>query len=446
MSYSPGTAASGSNRPYFFLSYAHAPEQQGSGHAKPPPFVRTFFDLLCADVMELTGASHPVGFMDSNILIGDSWPSELTDALATCRVFVPLYSIRYFNSERCGREWTAFARRIEMFRNETGQDISAIIPVIYSSIKSDQIPAAIRDIQYKHPNMGLEYDQDGIYGLIKLSTTEAALQHAVLMLAKRIVDVANSTELPTSLRSNYHALTPAFGRERIPGSGRHEVHVAVSALDTSKQLPRGRSNMYYGPSAQDWNPYHPTTSEPVSQHTARMLADYGFQAEIASYENSHVTLIAEEPTAPALVLIDPWSTLKPDRKTLLQELDSLDRPWIRTIIPRGATDSESNKAKKLLMAALRDSLSRTFQNISPDINRSAVAMPETIEKFWMQAAIMFRIASNQYLRRAPTNNTFGPYSNRPKLQGPIPGQQDSWRENQQDDHRPGGRDELGGSE
>lgn len=442
-SYSPSFASSG-NRPYFFLSYAHTPHQPGSGQAQPSPFVRIFFEQLCADIVELTQASHPVGFMDSNILIGDSWPHELANALATCRVFVPLYSAGYFNSERCGREWTAFARRVEIYRNETQENINAIIPVVYSNIEPEQIPAEIRDIQYKHPNMGAEYEQNGIYGLIKLNAMEEALQHTVLTLAKRIVDVAHSIDLPPSMRTNYHALTPTFGREHIPGSGRHEVHVAVSALDTTRQLPRGRSNLYYGRSPQDWNPYHPATSEPVSRHTARMLADYGFQAEISSYENSHATLIAEEPTAPALILVDPWSTLKPTRRDLLRELDNLDRPWIRTIVPRNAMDSESIKAEKRLMSALRDSFFRTFQNISSDIGDSAIAMPDTIEKFWTQAARMFRIVSSQYLRRAPTNNALGPYQNRPKLEGPIPDHQDDWHNNQQDRNRSVNRNEPGG--
>ena len=32
-------------------------------------------------------------------------------ALATCRVFVPLYSSGYFADERCGKEWAYFVSR-----------------------------------------------------------------------------------------------------------------------------------------------------------------------------------------------------------------------------------------------------------------------------------------------------------------------------------------------
>jgi hypothetical protein len=41
---------------------------------------------------------------------GHEWPWRLSNALATCSVFVPLYSRRYFKSEHCGKEWFAFHR------------------------------------------------------------------------------------------------------------------------------------------------------------------------------------------------------------------------------------------------------------------------------------------------------------------------------------------------
>ncbi|MBC3842855.1 hypothetical protein GXW82_29795 [Streptacidiphilus sp. 4-A2] len=49
--------------------------------------------------------------MDRGMHLGEGWVGRLSDALASCRVFVPLYSPRYFRSEPCGQEWRGFASR-----------------------------------------------------------------------------------------------------------------------------------------------------------------------------------------------------------------------------------------------------------------------------------------------------------------------------------------------
>ena len=92
--------------PYFFLGYAHTPEK---------PWVEKLYREICAEILERTTlpVSVEVGFMDgSGIPLGGDWRDEVARALATCRVFVPLYSPRYFTREECGVEWHAFAQRL----------------------------------------------------------------------------------------------------------------------------------------------------------------------------------------------------------------------------------------------------------------------------------------------------------------------------------------------
>jgi hypothetical protein len=91
--------------PYFFLSYAHTPRFAGEP-GNPDIWVVNLFRDLCSDIMQLTNlppGAKP-GFMDRELRAGSDWPSGLAHALATCRVFVPLYSRRYFDSEQCGSQ------------------------------------------------------------------------------------------------------------------------------------------------------------------------------------------------------------------------------------------------------------------------------------------------------------------------------------------------------
>ena len=100
------------DRPYFFLSYARTPKRDPSDRDDPDRWVYKLYKDLCAEILQMTDARpEEAGFMDRENRIGAQWSPELTSALARCRVFVPLYSRRYFESDNCGREWFAFARR-----------------------------------------------------------------------------------------------------------------------------------------------------------------------------------------------------------------------------------------------------------------------------------------------------------------------------------------------
>ncbi|SPF01809.1 TIR-like protein FxsC [Streptomyces sp. MA5143a] len=106
-----GLTTSGGS-PYFFLSYAHTPSHDSSG-GDPSVWVKKLYDGLCEHIRGLTDLPRgaKVGFLDEKVSAGTKWTDELSMNLARCKVFVPLYSPRYFMSRQCGREWWAFSRR-----------------------------------------------------------------------------------------------------------------------------------------------------------------------------------------------------------------------------------------------------------------------------------------------------------------------------------------------
>src|SRR3984885_541898 len=184
------------DRPYFFLSYARTPKQDPTDRDDPDRWVYKLYKDLCAEILQMTDARpEEAGFMDRENQIGALWSPELTSALPRPRVFVPLYSRRYFESDNCGREWFAFARRELNHRARGDQPISAIVPALWTKMERDLIPSIAQHVQYDHVDLGQRYLPEGFYGIMKLSSYRADYQRAVHRLAERIIAVADTANV-----------------------------------------------------------------------------------------------------------------------------------------------------------------------------------------------------------------------------------------------------------
>ncbi|MEE1764481.1 TIR-like protein FxsC [Streptomyces sp. SP18BB07] len=195
---SQAAPASDSSDPYvFFMSYARLP-MTGTRTRKDPSDValEQFHAHLCSDIMQLTdhdGEESP-GFLDQSIDLGEDWQGRLKHALATCRVFVPIYTSRYFKREWCGKEWDAFARRQEEQLRTRPYTGNAIIPVLWVGQQHLTLPPVAAKVQYAHPALGKDYLQSGLYGL-KQAGRHAKYRSSVWALAQMIVKVAQQTSL-----------------------------------------------------------------------------------------------------------------------------------------------------------------------------------------------------------------------------------------------------------
>src|ERR1700733_3465954 len=207
--------------PYFFLSYARTPKQDPADPDDPDAWVWTLYTDLCRHIMALTDLPNGArpGFMDRELRLGNIWPAALSTALATCRVFVPLYSHRYFESEQCGKEWYAFSRRVLDAEARAARRAEAIIPAIWVPVDVDGMPEAARSIQFRHPELDDNYVAHGFYGIMKLSRYRDAYEEAVYELARRIVQVAREEPLPPGKLADYTTLESAFSlgpaRDRV---------------------------------------------------------------------------------------------------------------------------------------------------------------------------------------------------------------------------------------
>src|SRR5215470_12163223 len=134
-------SGSAGEMPYFFLSYARTPKHDPNARNDPDEWVYRLYSDLCTDILALTSCGpESAGFMDRETRPGTVWPDRLAEALATCRVFVPLYSPRYFEREHCGREWFAFTRRMLTQRARDERAVEAIVPALWVPVDHDQLP------------------------------------------------------------------------------------------------------------------------------------------------------------------------------------------------------------------------------------------------------------------------------------------------------------------
>lgn len=320
-------------RPYFFLSYARTPAYGGGG-ADPDMWVERLFRDLCGHVMAMTDlpAGAPAGVIDREIRSGEGWSERLGEALATCRVFVPLFSPRYFASETCGKEY-AFAQRAIHQRARSGQQGEAIVPALWVPVPPGQLPGPAERLQFDHRDFGDRYVSDGLYGLIKLRLFAEDYERAVYELAKRIVSVADTAGIGAGRAVDSRLAPSAFGTPGSRTGGPRPMRVTIAA-PTRHDLPQGRDVGYYGDTPQDWNPYHPAAARPLAYIAEDLVRSLNYQATVASFdEESGHPGGKQPPTTPEILLVERWALQDEERCRRLAAFDAENRPWVTMVVP-----------------------------------------------------------------------------------------------------------------
>ncbi|MBD0742457.1 TIR-like protein FxsC [Streptomyces sp. CBMA152] len=412
----PHEAAGGGGReprPYFFLSYAHTPKNDPRDR-DPDLWVQRFFRDLSAHVMQLTAlpAGVPAGFMDQHVRPGEDWQGQITEALALCRVFVPLYSPRYFLSEQCGREWFAFAGRDTLHQSRSERRTPpAIIPALWTPVLPHQLPEPARRLRFNHADFGDEYADEGFYGMIKLNYLRDHYEHAVYRLAKRVVSVAEQTRIADGdPYQDYATLTSAFGS--APGPGRQlEVTVLACSRDG---LPPGRGPDCYGSRPQDWNPYHPMSARPLASHTADLVSNLNYSVVLGEFdENAERILSPGPPAAPGLLLLDRWALGSARHRELVRRFSAEPRPWISVMIPWNRVDPESRLHEGELRDTADDVLAARAWDSEGHLTRGG-GLP-TLEAFSQELPRAVRSAVRHYESAGRTDATPGPGTPLPRV-------------------------------
>ncbi|RKE21840.1 TIR-like protein FxsC [Streptomyces sp. TLI_171] len=378
-------------RPYFFLSYAHTPRLNARDAADPDLWVAKLFQDLCEEILELTDvpAGHPIGFMDRSMHQGQDWAERLSRELANCRVFVPLYSPRYFKSEACGREWHLFSRRPVYQRRSGGERATGIVPALWVSMEHFRLPRVAAELQFDHDGFGPDYTAEGLYALMKIATYSSQYRTAVHRLAQRIVDVAEHTVIPTGQPADFASQPSAFE----PPEPADLVRISVFSYRQS-ELPADRSGTWYGSRRTDWQPYRPDSVRPLAEDAADIARAMGFRPSIVEFEEESEHLLgAAGPAAPSVVLVDRWALLDTRRREALRRLDRRNIASVVFIEPWNRADGQSLQQERML-DGLGDSLLSTSRaaRLRPSLREggAAAGAPGSLEEFRgeMERAVM----------------------------------------------------------
>ncbi|MFJ8078721.1 TIR-like protein FxsC [Streptomyces sp. NPDC096176] len=407
------------HRPYFFLSYAHTP-RYGAGGPDPDMWVERLFRDLCGHVMAMTDlpAGAPAGFMDREIRSGEGWSERLGEVLATCRVFVPLFSPRYFASEMCGKEWYAFAQRAIYHHAKSNRPAEAIVPALWVPMPPEQLPGPAERLQFNHRAFGDRYVTDGLYGLIKLRIFAEEYEAAVYELAKRIVSVADTIRLAPGNPVEFRQAPSAFGR---PSGGPRPMHVTVAA-PTSHDLPPGRSAEFYGKQSQDWNPYHPDSARPLAYIAQDLVRSLNYQATLSSFDHEPLAEAGQPPTRPEILLVDRWALEDEERRRKLAAFDAQPHPWVSVVVPWNRDDPDSQGSEAALIEKLERTMPHQMRHGRAACQAAARGV-HSMEAFGQLLPQVVEAAAQEYLRHAevypPAPPGGGSHSERPRLRGPM---------------------------
>ena len=408
-----GASESGEYLPYFFLSYARTPRNDPNG-PNPDIWVQRLYNDLSNEILQHTSLPHGVqpGFMDVDLQAGVEWERRLATELAMCRVFVPLYSRRYFHSVQCGKEWAAFDLRRRRHANGRRDLPEVIVPAYWVPVPEYEMPVMAKTIQFTDPALGPHYVRRGLYEMMKIGRFRDHYKSAVFALARRIIEVAEGVRLPAGEPADYASIRSAFTRDP---ERRFQVTIVAA---TKESLRGGRVEDYYGSEVVDWNPYHPHSFRPLTDVVTNIIRELDFEPKIGPFEDHYQALVSNRtPACPGLVLLDPWALTDRRNRELLRELDQANNPWIGVIIPWNGTDGQISERSADLRETLQAVLPFKIAQARLEARRAMQGLP-TAEEFESTLRPLLQRLASSYLRNAQAFPPKTPGSARPRLWGP----------------------------
>ncbi|MDX3691371.1 FxsC protein [Streptomyces europaeiscabiei] len=349
--------------PMFFMSYARVPAPRHRDASQDPNrLVFRFFDELCAGVARHANVSlEEAGFVERPGTPGE----ESINALFECQVFVPLYSKRYFSNPQCGRQWTAVTQ------GASQADHPSIVPVLWTPYSPTLLPNRVKD-QYPEAPEGIgeaaeHYATRGLHRLLDQmldpaerpdpdsAQAEGEVAQVTDWLARRIVDLAVLVPKPSGSSRETQPVPPltlaglddAFADPPFASP----LHITVLA-PTEAQLPVGRDNTHYGPRVDDWRPYGPAFGPLVEQMEA-LARNIGFEPTVVPFHKIQAELRSTElPTAPWILVVDPWALENAQMASHAREFDRARRPWTAVLSTLAGDDSQTKERSDRLRGLL----------------------------------------------------------------------------------------------
>jgi FxsC-like protein len=321
--------------PVFFFSYANDDALD--------PYLDRFYEDLCAEVSTRGGYGRArVGFRDRDQAAGADWPSNVSDALGECPVFVPVYSPNYFNSTVCGQEWHAFSARLAAHEKATGEKRDNIIPVWWVP-PMGALPPVTHHVNDTRRQFGAEYRDGGLRYLVQLAEHESRYRDFLVKFAMTIITASQAppgrAEIP-DLLSLPSAFAADGARSSPPGtrsasSGPRNVTFIVAAAGRDEMRDIQTMLEKYGDDWRDWRPYHPGCPDPIAVRAQSIAATQRMISAIGQADDSLFPLLqrAREQGEVVVLLVDPWAASLPAYGPLLERLNTVRSSYAAVVVP-----------------------------------------------------------------------------------------------------------------
>ncbi|HKT03237.1 MAG TPA: FxsC protein [Rugosimonospora sp.] len=286
----------------------------------------------------------------------NGWPSGSGDTPATCQAFVALCSPRYFLSDRCGREWSTFTRRLDRYHRETGRTPASLIPVVWAGTR---LLDAARDVPGWQDATSPPFAEHELRQLIRLHSRRQDYEDVVAALADRILAVAREHHLPPEPpAADPESAANAFAGlpQRLLDDAAQYVHLVVAA-GSREQMKEVRGDVqFYGERGQDWAPFRPDMSESLAAHARKLISERLFGSGVSDLDRlGDRAERARRNNEILVLLVDAWATRLADFQQVLADFDSRDESSA-VLVPANRDDPESTGYRRDLSSRV----SRTF--------------------------------------------------------------------------------------
>jgi FxsC-like protein len=369
---------------YFFLSYARGDDRDS---------IEKFFQDLSIEVRSHAGLAPdtPVGFLDVHVDVGTPWSHALMQALGQCQTFIALISPRYLLSEPCGREWAVFADRLRGLERGVA-DLPALLPLLW--LPPQQLPEVVAARQYRNHHMPDAYDRTGLRQIIRLQRHHDDYLDLVNNLARQVVTVANTHQIPPSpegldfeqVSSVFHSHTATDPVKGVPGQRVQFVIVAPSRRDLAlrelSSVPR--DPQFYGEHAREWAPYRPSLDSPVADFALSIAMEREFQAVVTDLTDVVERLDQAGASNQIIVLlVDLWSTRLAEHRRALLRFDQADPrspgQLAAVMVPANYDDQQTQAHLSELLDALRRCFVRRSGQSHDVTFRASILSPQAFD-------------------------------------------------------------------
>jgi FxsC-like protein len=182
----------------------------------------------------------------------------------------------------------------------------------------------------------------------------------------------------------------------------------------------------YGERPTQWKPYLPEFPGEIAATAKRLAESMDFQAFVEILEHSQELKSGTSPSAPTLLIVDPWAAQDPALQQRLSRFDGAShlKLWIRPVVAWNRAHPSSKINEVDLESRLNATLSHCRRRYRPDSPQVLDGL-ETVQDLINELPAVIRKAERLYFsevaRERPELTQPVELPRRPRFSGPGPG-------------------------